>query len=386
MSAQPLSHARLLLHAGLFTYGCVGLLMLLLGLGVDGGRVMLWTSYFAFGVSYYLLLSERVQKSVSASILILLMSLAALTITYVTKTGLAASLLMVSAAAVAYALPLVPALLCMIGQNIALLPILASQPRLSLLEAVLMVAMYLGCSSFVFMTAWIGKRQLHAREQLRMVNMELRAAQAMLSDTERTAERLRISRELHDLVGHHLTALALNLEVASHLTEGKARGHVQQAQSISKLLLSDVREVVSTLREGDPMHLDRTLRAMVEGVPRPQIHLSLPEPFTLSDAPRAHALLRLAQEVLTNTIKHSGAKNLWLRFELRDAGIEVSAHDDGHGTDKLKDGNGLSGMRERLSAFGGTLICESKLGCGFNVAAFLPLRANLERPANGELL
>jgi signal transduction histidine kinase len=375
MSRHTFSHAQLLRYAGLFTYGCVGLLLWLLGLGGESGRLLLWASYFIFGAAYFLLLGDELPKNrFAATILLILMSISALTITYVTKTGLAAVLLMVSAAAIAYALPLGPALGCMILQNVALLPILASQPRLSLLEASLTVAMYLGCSSFVFMTAWIGKRQMQAREQLRMVNMELRAAQALLADTERTAERLRISRELHDLVGHHLTALALNLEVATHLTEGKARSHVQQAQSISKLLLSDVREVVSTLRDGDPMQLDRTLKAMIAGVPLPKVHLSLPEPFTLTDAPRAHALLRLAQEILTNAIKHSGAKNLWLRFSLRDAGVEISAYDDGQGTDKLQDGNGLSGMRERLAAFGGTLICESMLGRGFNVAAFLPLR------------
>jgi signal transduction histidine kinase len=374
MSPRILTHAQLLLYAGLFTHSCVGLLLLVLHLGGER-TVLLWSSFLVFGSAYVLLLNERTARWRGAGLgLIFLMTLAALTITYITATGLASVLLMVSAAAIAYAVPLRPALACMVAQNLALLPILATQEKLTLREALLTVAMYLGCSSFVFVTSWIGKRQLQAREELRLVNMELRAAQALLSDTERTAERLRISRELHDLVGHHLTALALNLEVATHLTEGKARNHVQQAQSISKLLLNDVREVVSTLREGDPMQLDRTLKAMVRDVPLPKVHLTLPEPFVLTDAPRAHALLRLAQEVLTNAIKHSGAKNLWLSFAMRDAGVEISAHDDGHGTDLLRDGNGLAGMRERLTAFGGTLMCESSPGRGFNVAAFLPLR------------
>ena len=384
MPPRTYTHAQLLLYAGLFTHGCVGLLLFVLG-GSDGpmqlalgARVLLWLCYFAFGVAYYVLLNEGRSSNLGVTnIMLLLICSATLTFAYVIANGLAAVLLMVSAAAIAYALPLRPALFWMIGQNLAFLPILAAQRTLPFVEVVLTVAMYLGVSSFVFMTAWIGKRQMQAREQLRLVNMELRAAQAMLSDTERTAERLRISRELHDLVGHHLTALALNLEVATHLTEGKALTHVQQAQSISKLLLNDVREVVSTLREGDPMQLDRTLKAMVADVPMPKVHLNLPNPFTLSDAPRAHALLRLAQEVLTNAIKHSGARNLWLTFTLRDAGIEISAHDDGHGTDKLKDGNGLAGMRERLAAFGGTMLCESALGRGFNVAAFLPLRTTV---------
>jgi signal transduction histidine kinase len=381
MFPRTYSHAQLLLYAGLFTHSCVGLLLFALGgpngpmqLGLNN-RILLWTCYFAFGAAYIALLRDHkpTHQGITTALLALICG-ATLTFAYVIANGLAAVLLMVSAAAIAYALPLRPALFWMMGTNIAFLPILSAQAKLPLIEVVLTVAMYLGCSSFVFMTAWIGKRQMQAREQLRLVNMELRAAQAMLSDTERTAERLRISRELHDLVGHHLTALALNLEVATHLTEGKARTHVQQAQSISKLLLTDVRDVVSTLREGDPLQLDRTLKAMVADVPMPRVHLHLPDPFVLSDAPRAHALLRLAQELLTNAIKHSGARNFWLTFALRDAGVEISAHDDGHGTSVVNDGNGLSGMRERMAAFGGTLLCESAPGRGFNVAAFLPLR------------
>jgi signal transduction histidine kinase len=382
MSKLRFSHPQLLLYAGLFTYGCVGLLMLVLGLGGPQARLLLWSNFFVFGAAYWLLLSDQMETTALVKmILVVLMSMAALMLTYLTQSGLGGVLLMVSAAAIAFSLSTPTALVAIILQHLALLPVLSSQPKLNLLEAVLTAAMYLGCSLFVFMTAWVGKRQMQARELLQQVNLELRAAQAMLSDTERNAERLRISRELHDLVGHHLTALALNLEVATHLTEGKARNHVQQAQTISKLLLSDVREVVSTLREGDPIHLDRTLKTMATDIPKPHVHLQMPEPFTITDAPRGHAILRLTQEVITNAIKHSQAKNLWLKFALREQGIEISAYDDGRGTDRLTDGNGLSGMRERLKAFGGSLECESALGRGFNVAAFLPLKSGL---LNGE--
>ncbi len=71
----------------------------------------------------------------------------------------------------------------------------------------------------------------------------------MLTESSRIAERMRISRELHDLVGHHLTALSLNLEVANHLVGGAAQEHVRQAQTVARLLLTDVREAVSQLRE-----------------------------------------------------------------------------------------------------------------------------------------
>ena len=381
MRTVPFTHLQLLRSVSVFTYGCVGLLLGALSYeaGPDTARVTIlgwWISFVTFGAAYFTLLDGRRTWHWSVRVLLLvLMSASALLITYLTQTGVAAVLLWISAAAIAWVLPLTPALSWMIGQNLAALPILASHPKLTLLDAVLSVAMYLGCSSFVFMTAWIAKRQTEAGDELRKVNFELRAAQLMLSDTERTAERLRISRELHDLVGHHLTALSLNLEVASHLTEAKAKQHVVQAQTISKRLLSDVREVVSALREGDPTHLNQALQALVAGVPAPQVHLQMPEHFVIADVPRAHAVLRLAQEVLTNCMKHAQARNLWMQFTLEDNGVQISAHDDGRGTQLLRAGNGLSGMRERLHAFGGSLECASRPGYGFNVAAFLPLHS-----------
>ena len=109
--------------------------------------------------------------------------------------------------------------------------------------------LYAGFSGFVFVTSLVARQQAQAREEQRRLNAELRATRALLAESARINERTRISRELHDLLGHHLTALSLNLEVAGHLVEGKAQEHVNQAHTLAKLLLSDVREAVSQLRE-----------------------------------------------------------------------------------------------------------------------------------------
>src|SRR5690606_24977237 len=182
--------------------------------------------------------------------------------------------------------------------------------------------------------------------------------------------------ELHDLIGHHLTALSLNLEVASHLVQGPARDHVQQAQSVAKLLLGDVREVVSQLREGDSIDLTQALTNLTEGVPGLAIHLELPPRFGVDDPRRAQVLLRCAQEIIPNTVRHSGARNLWLRFVRSDDNqMLVHARDDGHGAPQLRPGNGLTGMRERLAQFGGGLDIVTGGGRGFALDAWLPLEA-----------
>lgn len=379
MIAQParlrFTHVQLLRGAGLFTWACVGIPVLLrlpdLKSQVSSGLLL---SYLLFGAAYgYLTWRFDERLRLQNWLALLAMTLAAVAITYFTRSGLGAILLIVSAGVLPWLFPLRLGVLMLIGQNLAMLPVFAYFEKMSLLESLLQVALYFGSCSFMFMTAWIGTRQFDARQSLNQVNLELRATQAMLSETERTSERLRISRELHDLVGHHLTALSLNLEVASHLAEGKTLKHVLQAQTISKLLLSDVREVVSTLRESDPIYLGRALVAMAEGVPSPKVHLKVPEPFVLHDSVRAKVILRLAQEILTNVIKHAQAKNLWLSLNQTDTGVEISAYDDGRGADLLRVGNGLAGMQERLAAYGGTLMCESAAGRGFQIAGFLPI-------------
>lgn len=225
----------------------------------------------------------------------------------------------------------------------------------------------------MFFIASYFTRHLHlARLEVRRVNSELRATQALLQENTRIAERVRIARELHDLIGHHLTALSLNLEVASHLASGKAREHVEQGRSIAKLLLSDVREVVSDMRRDDQVDLARALRELVAGMPEPEIHLDIPEALPLTDPNRAQILLRCAQEVITNTARHAQARNLWLTLKPDGDGLELLAHDDGRGTGSFQLGNGLTGMRERLRELGGRLDISTGRGAGFSLEAWMP--------------
>ena len=113
----------------------------------------------------------------------------------------------------------------------------------------------------------MARQQAEARDEQRRLNAELRATRVLLAESARVNERTRISRELHDLLGHHLTALSLNLEVAGHLTEGRAQEHVKQAHTLARLLLTDVREAVSQLREGDAIDLGAALLLLAEHVP-----------------------------------------------------------------------------------------------------------------------
>ncbi|HEY6251122.1 MAG TPA: ATP-binding protein, partial [Candidatus Angelobacter sp.] len=166
---------------------------------------------------------------------------------------------------------------------------------------------------------------------------------------------------------------SLNLEVSSHLAEGKLLEHIQTAQSVTKLVLQDVREVVSSLRGKDSFDLGRAICTLTRDIPRPGIHLHVPEDLGIYDPVRAETILRCVQEIITNTVRHSGALNLWIELVRTAHGVEVRARDDGRGVKHLRAGNGLTGMRERVQHVGGHLEIESTPGAGFRLTARIPI-------------
>lgn len=239
------------------------------------------------------------------------------------------------------------------------------------LEIAVSVFAYLGFQFFALFSTEAALREARARTELSQLNAELKATQALLSESSRVGERVRIARELHDLIGHQLTALALNLEIATHTEGQKSREHVEKAQQIAKGLLGGVRGVVSAMRD-TPIDLEASLRALVERVPKPAIHLALEPGVSLEDPEKAHALVRCVQEVITNAVRHAQADNLWIRLEATPEGIAVHARDDGRGVREVRAGNGLRGMRERLEQLGGRLQVQSRPGEGFSIDVVMP--------------
>jgi len=117
----------------------------------------------------------------------------------------------------------------------------------------------------------------------------LAQAQALRIENERLAERLRISRELHDRLGHHLTALRLNLEVADRRADALAA-----ARELGRGLLSELRAAVEELREPERLDLSRALRAIAGDLPEPRVHVTAPESLTVRDPLCAAAILTTA--------------------------------------------------------------------------------------------
>jgi signal transduction histidine kinase len=385
MSWTNFSHIRLLRYAGLFTYLCVGTPLLthwaterLNLLHRPNFALLLWTlCYLLFGLLYWIVtynLGSR--RYVGLRLLgLMVMTAAAVAVGWYSHSGLSAMLMAVIAMVLPWLLPFWLGVFCIVLQNVSLVAVFTRFPEYpSLLLAFLQTIIYLGISALAFIASVVASQQTEEREAQRRLNSELRATRALLAESTRIAERMRIARELHDLIGHHLTALSLNLEVASHLVNPAASDHVRKAQATAKHLLTDVREAVSELRQDDAIDLTQALRSLVEGVPGLAVHVTTPPRFSVEDPRRAQVLLRCAQEIITNAARHANARNLWLHFAYAESNLlGLHARDDGRGTSDVAPGNGLSGMRERLAEFGGNVTVESEAGRGFELTVRLPL-------------
>src|ERR1700730_5550249 len=218
------------------------------------------------------------------------------------------------------------------------------------------------------------RREAERSLALGRINAELRATQALLAESAAEAERVRISRELHDAWGHDLTALSLLLEYASHASPELARASAIEARDLAKSLLAKVRDVVGTLRGYGGHDIKPVLEALATGAPQLAVHLDIPETLALQSAEVAQTLMRSGQEIITNTLRHAGARNLWLSLRTETGCVRLDSRDDGGGTDQFRIGNGLKGLRERFQQQGGEINFESALGRGFHVIGWLPTR------------
>lgn len=379
-----LDHSRLLRYAGLFTWGMVGLPLLLLSRPVDQGEDVAvavalgwqaWLAWATFGLSYAWLTRALSARRASAFdyLLLVLLTGSSIAISYYSGSGLGSILLMVVACVLPWLLPLPIGIAVLALSELVVVPVYMRALGFSWFEALMQAVLYVGFAGFVFVTSMVARQQAQARDEQRRLNAELRATRALLAESARVNERTRISRELHDLLGHHLTALSLNLEVASHLTQGQAHEHVGQAHTLARLLLSDVREAVSQIRGNDAIDMAATLLPLADNVPGLTIDMVMPKPFLLEDPERAHVLLRCTQEIITNAVRHAQAQILRLRYGWDGNAIRLQARDDGRGAENASAGNGLAGMRERLAAYGGELEIESAPGQGFTLRLYLPL-------------
>ena len=219
--------------------------------------------------------------------------------------------------------------------------------------------MLLTCGSFQFFAIFAmskARSESLAREALQQTHQQLLDAQGKLAEQAADTERLRIARDLHDSLGHHLTALVIQLQVAEYLVDHAHKSQLQHCHQLAKQLLQDIRHSVSQLREPQKPHLASQCRALAQNFPQLKLQCQISADLELD--PLSTALLfRVCQEALTNSIRHSSASEATVEVWRHRSTIHLRYQDNGQCPQwPLHEGNGLQGMRERIEQAGGKLL------------------------------
>ncbi|MEW1638335.1 sensor histidine kinase [Streptomyces sp. NPDC093801] len=204
---------------------------------------------------------------------------------------------------------------------------------------------------------------------------ELRDTRQELARAAVDQERLRFSRDLHDLLGHTLSVIVVKSEAARRIAPrdlDAALGQVRDIETVGRQALTEIREAVTGYREASlATELDRARSVLTAAGIEPLVRQSGP-PLP----PQAAALLGwVVREAATNTVRHSGAATCEIEVHGAAERVRLVITDDGRGVGSTPPGSGLTGLGERLAAAGGTLTSGPVPGGGFRVSAELPVEA-----------
>ncbi|MGI6586403.1 MAG: sensor histidine kinase [Lutisporaceae bacterium] len=191
-------------------------------------------------------------------------------------------------------------------------------------------------------------------------------------------ERNRIARDIHDTLGHNMTALIMQLQMGLHLMkENSAKAEELMVSSVktAKDSMAAIREVVETLRGvgtfSEPVESLRKLISEFSARTGVAIELDITGETNPQDSAVNIAVYRIIQEAVTNAVRHGNASRISVKLDYSKESIRFYAADNGVGSDNVKEGYGLKGIRERVEAFGGKVEIES--GDGFCIKGILYL-------------
>jgi signal transduction histidine kinase len=239
---------------------------------------------------------------------------------------------------------------------------------------------------------FVGVRRLYVL-QLEERTAELEQAREELARRAVVEERLRLARELHDVVAHAMSVIAVQSGVGAHVADTQpeeAARALAAIEATSRAALEELRRLLGVLRQADEPQGDLApvpgladLEGLLAELAKAGLAVKLRVNGTRPPVPAGVDLsaYRIVQEALTNVVKHAGPAHAQVTIGYRDQDVTVEVTDDGQGAvtaagdGQAGTGHGLIGMRERVAAFSGDLEVGPRPGGGFRVAARLPLVA-----------
>lgn len=223
----------------------------------------------------------------------------------------------------------------------------------------------------VLLAMMVGASNIHFVEAARR-NADLRRSREQVEQLAAVAERERIARDLHDLLGHTLSLITIKAELARKLSERgdpRAAHEIADVEKISRDALGQVREAVTGFRRSG---LDGELaRAHIACEARDITLEAIIDPVSLNLDPRHETTLAMVlREAVTNVVRHSDARRCLIELERAERYVVLRVEDDGRGRKHIQRGQGLIGMDQRLEALGGSLDIDGSQG--WRLTASLP--------------
>jgi len=336
-------------------------------------RIALLAFLFCF------MLATRTHETLSGrklATLCVLMASSALFVIYLRPFGTGNILLVLFAAVLAARLSPKPLTLWLVATNSIVLALMLTGTDATWSQALLSVLAYSSFQAFASLVIRNMRLAEQMADALRATNAELMTTRLLLAESVRDTERLRLSRELHDVAGHGLTALKLNLGVLARDAKQPDPERIGLCAQLSDELLQNLRHVVQQLRDDPGPDLKAVLQRIALPFPRPQLQLELSDSLPTLSFNQVEAVMRAVQEALTNAAKHGVAKNLKVALSSDDGYLRLQIEDDGRAPAKLQVGGGLSGMRERFEDLGGSLAVHTAAVGGLRLQASFPLNGN----------
>jgi two-component system sensor histidine kinase DesK len=204
------------------------------------------------------------------------------------------------------------------------------------------------------------------------INRQLRRANEEIENLAKVAERERIARDLHDVLGHTLSVITLKSELAGKLIDRDsqaARKEISEVEQISRQALSDVRDAIRGYRS---QGLVAELAQAKTTLETAGVTVQCDAATTMKLPAVQESVLSLAvREAVTNVVRHARARTCRMRLEQQNGSCRLEIQDDGCGASN-SEGNGLRGMRERVEMLGGTLSRNTEAGTRLTIT--LPLK------------
>lgn len=217
----------------------------------------------------------------------------------------------------------------------------------------LSLVMFIGFQLFASSSSQARKEAKENKEQLEATNLKLHATQALLAQQSQQQERMRIARDLHDSIGHRLTALSLQLEHAKHAEPSDFQLWRDEIGLQIKETLGQLREIVKARRQQEAIDLVAVLDQLHKHLPE-NIELRYPASLALESPELAEQMAFCLQEAISNALRHGAATRIEISCPSEQP-FQLKVSDNGRSIQQWHAGSGLLGMRERLKEFGGSV-------------------------------